>query len=62
MLSSLIFVTTMVILGIPSAVLFIPWTWITGNVAPLYNATQFMVRAGFWLAGIRAFRAAPPPS
>jgi len=53
MLSSLIFVTTMVILGIPSAVLFIPWTWITGNVAPLYNATQFMVRAGFWLAGIR---------
>ena len=53
MLSSLIFVTTLVILGVPSAILFIPWTWITGNVMPLYNATQFMVRAGYWLAGIR---------
>jgi 1-acyl-sn-glycerol-3-phosphate acyltransferase len=53
MISSLIFVTTIVILGIPSAILFIPWCWITGNVLPLYNATQFMVRAGYWLAGIR---------
>jgi 1-acyl-sn-glycerol-3-phosphate acyltransferase len=53
MISSLIFVTTMVILGVPSAILFIPWTWITGNVLPLYNATQFMVRAGYFLAGIR---------
>jgi 1-acyl-sn-glycerol-3-phosphate acyltransferase len=53
MISSLIFVTTMVVLGIPSAILFIPWTAITGNVMPLYNATQFMVRAGYFLAGIR---------
>jgi 1-acyl-sn-glycerol-3-phosphate acyltransferase len=52
-ISSLIFVTTMVILGVPSAIMFIPWTWITGNVLPLYNATQFMVRAGYFLAGIR---------
>ena len=43
----------MVVLGIPAAVLFIPWTWITGNVLPLYNATQFMVRTGYRLAGIR---------
>ena len=53
MLSSLIFVATMVVLGIPAAILFIPWTWITGNVLPLYNATQFMVRTGYRLAGIR---------
>jgi 1-acyl-sn-glycerol-3-phosphate acyltransferase len=53
MISSLIFVTTMVILGVPSAILFIPWSAITGNVMPLYNATQFMVRAGYFLAGIR---------
>lgn len=53
MLSSLVFVTTMVILGVPSAILFIPWTWLTGNVLPLYNATQFMVRTGYLLAGIR---------
>lgn len=57
MLSSLIFVTTMVILGIPSAILFIPWTWLTGNVLPLYNATQFMVRTGYFLAGIRVVTA-----
>ena len=43
----------MVVLGIPAAILFIPWTWITGNVLPLYNATQFMVRTGYRLAGIR---------
>jgi len=43
----------MVVLGIPSAILFLPWTVITGNVMPLYNATQFMVRAGYFLAGIR---------
>ncbi len=53
MISSLVFVTTMVILGIPSAILFIPWTAITGNVMPLYNATQIMVRVGYRLAGIR---------
>ena len=43
----------MVVLGIPAAILFIPWTWITGNVLPLYNATQFMVRTGYRMAGIR---------
>ena len=53
MISSLVFLATMIVLGIPSAILFIPWTWITGNVMPLYNATQFMVRAGYRLAGIR---------
>ncbi|MGD0730861.1 MAG: lysophospholipid acyltransferase family protein [Terracidiphilus sp.] len=53
MFSSLIFVATMVVLGIPSAILFLPWTVLTGNVMPLYNATQFMVRAGYLLAGIR---------
>jgi 1-acyl-sn-glycerol-3-phosphate acyltransferase len=53
MISSLILLTTILILGIPSAILFIPWTMITGNVMPLYNATQMIVRAGYWLAGIR---------
>ena len=53
MISSLILITTIIALGIPSAVLFLPWTVITGNVMPLYNATQMIVRVGYWLAGIR---------
>jgi 1-acyl-sn-glycerol-3-phosphate acyltransferase len=53
MVPSLLFLFTLVVLGIPTAIVFIPWTWITGNVLPLYDATQFMVRAGFRMAGIR---------
>ena len=53
MISSLVLITTIIALGIPAAVLFLPWTVITGNVMPLYNATQMIVRVGYWLAGIR---------
>ena len=44
---------TMVVLGIPSAMLFIPWCWITGNVLPLYKATRFMLASSCRLAGVR---------
>jgi 1-acyl-sn-glycerol-3-phosphate acyltransferase len=53
MLSSLIFIGTMVILGIPTALLFIPWCWITGNVLPLYKGTRFMLSSSCRLAGVR---------
>jgi 1-acyl-sn-glycerol-3-phosphate acyltransferase len=53
MISSLGLLFTLILLGIPAAIIFIPWTLITGNVLPLYNATQFMVRAGYWVARIR---------
>jgi 1-acyl-sn-glycerol-3-phosphate acyltransferase len=53
MMSSLVLLATILVLGIPSAILFIPWTMITGNVMPLYNATQTIVRVGYRLAGIR---------
>jgi len=53
MIPSLILLTTILVLGAPSAVLFIPWAMITGNVLPLYNAAQWTVRIGFRLAGIR---------
>jgi 1-acyl-sn-glycerol-3-phosphate acyltransferase len=53
MISSFIFVATMVILGIPSAILFIPWCWMTGNVLPLYKATRFMLASSCRLAGVR---------
>jgi 1-acyl-sn-glycerol-3-phosphate acyltransferase len=53
MLASLIFITNMVVLGVPSALLFIPWCWLTGNVSPLYKATRFMLSSSCRLAGVR---------
>ncbi len=53
MIWSLIFIANMVLLGIPSALLFIPWCWITGNVLPLYKATRFMLSSSCRLAGVR---------
>lgn len=53
MLASLILLGTIVALGAPSAVIFIPWAMITGNATPLYRASQAIVRIGFRLAGIR---------
>ncbi len=53
MIWSLIFITNMVVLGIPSALLFIPWCWITGDVMPLYRATRFMLSSSCRLAGVR---------
>jgi len=52
-ISSLIFMATMVITGIPTAVLFIPWCWLTGNVLPLYKGTRFMLASSCWMAGVR---------
>jgi 1-acyl-sn-glycerol-3-phosphate acyltransferase len=53
MLSSLVFMATMVITGIPTALLFIPWCWLTGNVLPLYKGTRFMLSSSCRLAGVR---------
>jgi 1-acyl-sn-glycerol-3-phosphate acyltransferase len=53
MISSLLLFSTFVVLGIPTAIIFIPWAIVTGNVLPLYNATQIIVRTGYFLARIR---------
>ena len=44
---------TMVVTGIPTALLFIPWCWLTGNVLPLYKGTRFMLSSSCRLAGVR---------
>ena len=44
---------TMVITGIPTAILFIPWCWLTGNVVPLYKGTRFMLSSSCRMAGVR---------
>jgi 1-acyl-sn-glycerol-3-phosphate acyltransferase len=53
MISSLIFMATMIVTGIPVAGLFIPWCWLTGNVLPLYKGTRFMLSSSCRLAGVR---------
>jgi len=53
MIATLLLLITFVILGIPTAIIFIPWSILTGNVLPLYNATQMIVRTGYFLARIR---------
>ncbi len=44
---------TMVVTGIPTAILFIPWCWLTGDVLPLYKGTRFMLSSSCWMAGVR---------
>jgi 1-acyl-sn-glycerol-3-phosphate acyltransferase len=53
MISSLLLLATILVLGIPSAIVFIPWALITGNVTPLYSVSQWIVRVSYRLAGIR---------
>lgn len=53
MISALLLLTTLVVLGIPCSIIFIPWAIITGNATPLYNAAMKIARAGFWMARIR---------
>ncbi len=53
MIWSLLFLGNMIVLGIPSALLFIPWCWLTGNVLPLYKATRFMLSSSCRIAGVR---------
>lgn len=53
MISTVLLLATFVILGIPGAILFLPWTIITGNVLPLYKAAQMIVRTAYFLARVR---------
>ncbi|WP_348262283.1 lysophospholipid acyltransferase family protein [Telmatobacter sp. DSM 110680] len=53
MIPSLLLLATFVILGIPAAIIFLPWSIITGNALPLYTAAQVIVRTGYFLARIR---------
>ncbi|WP_420237267.1 lysophospholipid acyltransferase family protein [Telmatobacter bradus] len=53
MIASLLFMITFILTGIPTASLFIPWCWLTGNVLPLYKGTRFMLSSSCWMAGVR---------
>jgi 1-acyl-sn-glycerol-3-phosphate acyltransferase len=53
MISSVLLFGTFLVLGIPAAIIFLPWAIVTGNVMPLYNAAQAIVRIGYSLARIQ---------
>lgn len=53
MISTLLLLLTFLVLGAPAAIICIPWSMITGDARPLYNATQMIVRIGYALARIR---------
>src|ERR1700751_3993426 len=53
MMSSLALVSTIIVLGAPVAIVFIPWAIITGDATPLYNAAQMVVRTALRFARIR---------
>ena len=52
MIVSILVFVTILVLSIPSAVIFIPLAVVTRNIEPLYTVTCFIVRAGFWVARI----------
>ena len=53
MIRALTLLATMIVLGIPTAILCIPWAMITGNALPLYNFCQAVVRIGYRIIGVR---------
>ncbi len=53
MIASLLLLGTLVLLGVPAALIWIPWAIITSNVRPLYDVSQWIVRTAFRIAGIR---------
>jgi 1-acyl-sn-glycerol-3-phosphate acyltransferase len=53
MIASVFVFVVILVLSIPSAAIFIPLAAITGDVRPLYVVTCFIVRTGYFVAGIR---------
>jgi 1-acyl-sn-glycerol-3-phosphate acyltransferase len=53
MILSLLLFGTFVVLGIPAAIIFLPWAIMSGNVVPMYRAAQRIVRIVYFLARIR---------
>ncbi|MFZ0270694.1 MAG: lysophospholipid acyltransferase family protein [Acidobacteriaceae bacterium] len=53
MLAAIVLFSTWVILGVPVAMVTLPWTLLSHNVLPLYRWAMWVVRTGLRLAGIR---------
>jgi 1-acyl-sn-glycerol-3-phosphate acyltransferase len=53
MIFSVLLFGTFVVLGIPAAIIFLPWAILSGNVVPMYRAAQIVLRVGYFLVRIR---------
>lgn len=53
MISSLLLFGSFVLLGLPTAIIVLPWAIIARDVSPLYDAAKAIVRTGYFLARIR---------
>lgn len=53
MIVSLLVFVTIVVLAVPAAVIFFPFTLISGNVGPLYAVGSWIARVAIRVAGIR---------
>ncbi len=53
MIAAGVLMATFLLLGLPAAVVLIPWRLATGDILPLYRAALAIVHTGFRLAGIR---------
>jgi 1-acyl-sn-glycerol-3-phosphate acyltransferase len=53
MIYSISFLITVIVLGLPVALVFIPLALVTGNMMPLYRLANWIARAGVWMAGVR---------
>jgi 1-acyl-sn-glycerol-3-phosphate acyltransferase len=53
MIVSLLVFVTIVVLAVPAAIIFFPFTLITGNVGPLYATGSWIARVAIRVAGIR---------
>ena len=53
MLAALIILATFILLGLPAALVFIPFTLLTGDATALYNISMRITRAAFSLGGVR---------
>ena len=53
MIVSLLVFVTIVVLAVPAAIVFFPYTLITGNVGPLYAIGSWIARVAIRVAGVR---------
>jgi 1-acyl-sn-glycerol-3-phosphate acyltransferase len=53
LIASILVLLTYVVLGLPVALVCIPWRMVTGNIMPLYRGSMWVVRAGLRAGGIR---------
>jgi 1-acyl-sn-glycerol-3-phosphate acyltransferase len=53
MLAAILLFSTWIILGMPVAIVTLPWARLSHNVLPLYRGAMAVVRSGLRLAGIR---------